>query len=275
MINTPFNYTGSKYNLLEYILPELDYSKPFFVDLFAGGGSVYTNVVDQYTNILVNDIIVDLIGIHKGLIDSDDIIEATKSICPDKNNPEQFLSLRENYNKNPTPEKLWALMLSSTNNMMRFSGGKNGKPFKYNQTFGKRTWNSNTDTKVIKFVNHIRLYKDNIHFSSKHFADIPIETNDFMVYIDSPYTGSDAGYNCYWNNDDDLKLYNYIKKLDSVGASFMISGILGEHKKGIRWELIDKLIADGYKYKLIDFNYNKVARKKEEKNSNEIIIMNY
>ena len=24
-----------------------------------------------------------------------------------------------------------------------------------------------------------------------------------MVYIDSPYTGSEAGYNSYWNLDDD------------------------------------------------------------------------
>ena len=48
MIETPFNYTGSKFRLLEQILPEFDYSKPYFVDLFTGGGSVYTNVLDKY-----------------------------------------------------------------------------------------------------------------------------------------------------------------------------------------------------------------------------------
>ena len=42
MIETPFNYTGSKFKLLEQILPEFDYTKPYFVDLFMGGGSVYT-----------------------------------------------------------------------------------------------------------------------------------------------------------------------------------------------------------------------------------------
>lgn len=48
MINTPFNYTGNKFKLLDQILPHMDYSKKYFIDLFAGGGSVYTNVVDKY-----------------------------------------------------------------------------------------------------------------------------------------------------------------------------------------------------------------------------------
>lgn len=49
------NYTGSKYKLLPQILPEMNYTKPYFVDLFCGGGSVYTNVVDKYDKILAND----------------------------------------------------------------------------------------------------------------------------------------------------------------------------------------------------------------------------
>ena len=59
-INTPFCYTGSKFKLLEQIIPVFDYSKNTFVDLFTGGGSVYTNVLDKYEKIIVNDIIKDL-----------------------------------------------------------------------------------------------------------------------------------------------------------------------------------------------------------------------
>src|SRR5574344_1815734 len=47
MINPPFNYTGSKFKLLDQILPLLDYNKEYFIDLFCGGGSVYTNVLDK------------------------------------------------------------------------------------------------------------------------------------------------------------------------------------------------------------------------------------
>jgi len=250
-INTPFNYTGSKFKILNYIIPKLDFSKPFFIDLFAGGGSVYTNAVKYYKQVLVNDIIFDLISIHKLLIDNDGIIKLAQDFCPDKTDKIEFFKLRESYNNQPTPAKLWALMLSSTNNMLRFSGGNNGKPFKYNQTFGKRTWNDSTTKKVKIFTEHIRQYKDKLHFTSKHFYKIPITGNNFMFYIDSPYTGSDAGYNCYWNKDDDKKLYQYIRSIHRSGSSFMLSGIYGEHKPGIRWQLIDDLIADCYAYEFI------------------------
>ena len=83
-INPPLNYTGSKYKLLEQLLPEMDYTKEYFVDLFAGGGSVYTNIVDEYNKVLVNDIIEDLIVIHKGLLETDNIIKKTKLLCPSK-----------------------------------------------------------------------------------------------------------------------------------------------------------------------------------------------
>ena len=63
MIETPFNYTGSKYKLLEQLLPKFDYSKSYFLDLFCGGGSVYTNVLDKYEKIWANDIIKNLVEI--------------------------------------------------------------------------------------------------------------------------------------------------------------------------------------------------------------------
>lgn len=101
-VNTPFCYTGSKFKLLEQIIPEFDYRKKVFVDFFAGGGSVFTNVLDKYEKIIVNDIIKDLIGIHKGLLDSDEIIEKTKSLCPDKEDYDAYTKLRDEYNDNNT-----------------------------------------------------------------------------------------------------------------------------------------------------------------------------
>ena len=279
MIETPFNYTGSKFKLLEQLLPEFDKTKSTFVDVFCGGGSVYTNVLDRYEKVIVNDIITDLIGIHKGLLDSDDIVNKTKLLCPDKDNPVGFGTLRENYNSNPLPEGLWALMLSSTNNMMRFN-----QKFKYNQTFGKRSWNDSTQRKVNNFTDHIRKFKDNLVYLSTQFENIEIES-DMMIYCDPPYGRiknedgtigkkqiSEAGYNSFWLKDDDMKLYEFIKKIDSIGASFMVSGVL--HHDGKTCWMLDKLIADGFKYKEIEYDYNKVSRK-GNKETTEIIITNY
>ena len=267
MIETPFNYTGSKFKLLEQILPEFDYTKPYFVDLFTGGGSVYTNVLDKYQKVITNDIISDLIGIHKSLSESDNIISETKSICPNKGNPEGFSLLRNSYNESPTPAGLWALMLSSTNNMMRFN-----QKFKYNQTYGDRGWNANTDKKVETFTNHIREYKDKIRYTSKPFNEIEISSDKVMVYCDPPYKNSEAGYNAYWKNEDENKLYDYLKNIDKCGSSFMISGVIKHNN--VESVLLGKLISDGYRCKELEFNYNKVSRigKKE---TTEVIIMNY
>jgi site-specific DNA-adenine methylase len=279
MVETPFNYTGSKYKLLNQILPEFDYTKSNFVDLFAGGGSVYTNVVDKYQKVLVNDIIADLIGIHENIVSGDEIIQDTKSICPGKNNAPGFAELRNSYNTNPTSAKLWALMLSSTNNMMRFN-----QKFKYNQTYGERGWNSNTDTKVDTFKNHIRQYKDRLRFISKPFYEVPIKSN-VMYYIDPPYGRiksvdgsigkkqiSEAGYNAFWKEDDDKNLFDYIKQIDQNGSSFMVSGVL-EHDDKVCW-MLDKLIQDGFNVQELKFDYNKVSRK-GDKITKEVIIKNY
>ena len=273
------NYTGSKFKMLSQLIPEMDYTKNTFVDAFCGGGSVYSNVLDRYQKVIVNDIITDLIGIHRGLLESDEIISKTKLLCPDKDNPVGFGTLRKNYNDNPSPEGLWALMLSSTNNMVRFN-----QNLKYNQTFGKRSWNDATQRKVNNFTEHIRKFKDNLVYLSTAFENIEIQS-DMMIYLDPPYGRiknddgkigkkqiSEAGYNAFWKQEDDMKLYEFIKKIDSIGASFMVSGVL--HHDGKTCWMLDKLIADGFKWKEIEYDYNKVSRK-GNKETTEIIITNY
>ena len=264
-INSCFNYTGSKYKLLEQIIPHFDFSKENFVDLFTGGGSVYINVLDKYKNVIVNDIIKELIGIHKSIYESDSIIEDVKKLCPGKHDKEGYLALRDDYNNNPTPAKLWALMLCCTNNMMRFN-----KQFKFNQTHGVRTFNDSTESKINEFKSHIRNF-DNIYYHSKTFKDVQIMENT-MYYIDPPYTNSEAGYNAYWNKGDDILLTKYCNDVNKAGSTFMVSGVLEHDNK--ECILLNNLISEGYNVVELDFNYNKVSRK-GDKETREVIIKNY
>lgn len=267
MINTPFNYTGSKYKLLEQILPKLDYSKSNFVDLFVGGGSVYTNIIDKYENILINDIISDLVDIHKNLIfDKDNFITKVLNIIPSSTEVENYLELRDSYNIDKKPEKLYALMLSCTNNMIRFN-----KKFLFNQTFGKRSYNPNTELKINNFVNHIYNYKDKLTFSSISFENVELKPNT-MYYIDPPYFNTEAGYNSYWSKNYEQDLYNYIISINNIGSSFMISGLI--KNDGTDSEVLLKLLKDGFYYDELKCNYNKVS-KVGDKNITEIIIYNY
>jgi len=278
-VNGYLNYTGSKYKLLSQLLKEFDYSKSTFIDLFTGSMVVSANIVDKYDKIIVNDIIENLIEIHENILESDEIIEKTKLLSNTKNNKELFLKLRESYNEKKSPEKLFALILGCTSNLMRFN-----KKGKFNQTWGKRQWNESTEKKVINFVNHIRPYKNKITFESKEFYKIEPKKSNF-VYIDPPYGRikdtnglisnkqiSESGYNNLWSKEHDIKLYEYIHKLEQNKSTFMVSGVL-EHNGNISW-MLDKLIQDGFKYKELVMDYNKIS-KIGNKNTKEIIIMNY
>jgi hypothetical protein len=55
----------------------------------------------------------------------------------------------------------------------------------------------------------------------------------------------------------------------------MLSGVKGKHKDNKESELIYNLIDYGFNYKIIDLDYEKVARKKNSKESQEIVIFNY
>ena len=280
-IDSVMNYTGSKFKLLNQLLPEFDYNKGTFVDVFCGGGSVYTNIVDKYDNIIVNDIISDLIGIHKGIIESDLIIDDTKKLCETlKESQEDFLKLRENYNNNPTPAGLWALILSCNSNLMRFNQKGN-----FNQTWGKRSFNISTEKKVKSFTEHIRKYSDKIYFKSGSFSEIEIKSDTFY-YLDPPYAFiknddgeignkqiSEAGYNSYYYKDDDINLRNFCHKINEIGSTFVISGVL-EHGGKTSW-ILDKLIKDGFSVKELNFDYERVNKTNQSKNTKEVIIKNF
>ena len=84
---------------------------------------------------------------------------------------------------------------------------------------------------------------------------------------------SEAGYNCYYERKDDEMLYDYVHKINSVGSTFLMSGLL-EHDGQRSW-LLNKLIDDGFNWKELEFDYDKVSRKKIDKKSKEIIVYNY
>ena len=123
-----------------------------------------------------------------------------------------------------------------------------------------------------------------VYPESTQFDEIEIDS-DMMIYCDPPYGRikeedgslgkkqiSEAGYNAFWLKEDDIKLYNFLINADKVGASFMVSGVL--HHDGKTCWMLDKLISDGFRYKVIEYDYNKVSRK-GDKETREIIITNY
>ena len=268
MIEPPFNYTGSKYKILNQLLKYFDYTKDNFVDLFAGGGSVYANVVQDYKIIYANDIIKNLIDIHERIIDdAENTIREVKKTVVSKDDKEGYHKLRDSYNLDPSPIKLYALMLCCTNNMMRFN-----KSFKFNQTFGKRTYNNNTEKKILNFSRALQKYKNNLVFSSLDFKEFVVPDNSF-IYIDCPYSNTLAGYNSYWDKSDDIELFNLCRDLNKREITFAVSGVKIEGQEKCR--LLKLLENEKYiSVKEIECDYNKVSRA-GKKNFKEVLLINY
>lgn len=219
MIESPINYMGAKYKLLDKLIPLFPKDKKVFYDLFTGGGSVYMNISHLYKSVYANDILADLRDIHERLrTDADLLIKyASAFSIPTKDSQERYLRLREEYNSCGGGDRLLALIWSCNSNMMRFNND-----FKFNQTWGKRCFNKNTQKKV-----NIYKTKDysNVFFQSLPFYEVVIARDSF-VYLDPPYSNTKAGYNAFWKDDDEKKLISMIAGFIDSDVSFGISGVL-------------------------------------------------
>jgi site-specific DNA-adenine methylase len=138
---------------------------------------------------------------------------------------------------------------------MRFNNS-----FKFNQSFGKRTINDSTIQKLREYCNVLK--DKDIYFSNFNYQDLfkiqPVSDKDF-VYLDSPYFAlSEAGYNAYWSKQLEDGLYDLLNELDSKGIRFALSGM--SIHKGIPNPNLSKLAR--FKILNLDFNYQKVARKR-------------
>jgi DNA adenine methylase Dam len=230
-------------------------------DLFCGGGSVFIN--SQFHSIHANDKIKPLIEFYQFLQSTpwEEVIARIEERNIPKDNQETYVELRKRYNNSQDFIDFFILVCTCTNNMMRFN-----KKFEFNQTWGKRNFNDSTRKKLKAY--HDRLYGSNITFSNKDFFECPVE--DGFVYLDPPYSLSEAGYNAYWSKALEERLYVFLDELNNRGIKFMLSNV-AEHK-GVKNPHLDKI----KKYTVIDlnFDYNKVSRNGDS-NSKEIIVINY
>jgi DNA adenine methylase Dam len=278
LVNSPLNYTGNKFNLLPHILPHFPKDIESFWDVFCGGGSVFSNV--DYNKIYVNDIIPPLVNLYKELKSSswESIEYNIRKYVVDKNDRQGYLDLRDEFNKPENcnnPYMFFVLVQSCTNNMMRFSGDGITKPYKFNQTHGVRMVSDKTWDKLKSFYNKIQPL--DITFLNMDYyktLDIIKETKGSFVYLDSPYGTKDfteSGYSCYWKKTHEDALWDYIDELNDNNIRFLMSNV--SYSKGVQHPNYNRMT----KYNVVDINYDyqKVARIKEQGRTQEVIIKNF
>ena len=263
---SPLNYTGAKDKLMPTLLEHFPSDVDTFYDVFAGGLSVTINC--DYDKIVSNDIISPMVEFYKEIKsynNFDDLVETVIENRIDKNK-EKFNEIRSEFNKTKDPFLFFSLVSSCTNNMMRFN-----KKFEFNQTFGNRTINDSTISKLKEY--HRIIHEKQITFTNFSYRELLLKFNptsrDF-VYLDPPYMITEAGYNSYWSMDDEHMLYYFLDMLDNNGVRFLMSNV--RNHKGVENPFMDKV--NKWNVIDIDYNYEKVAKKKGL-GSQEIIIKNF
>jgi adenine-specific DNA-methyltransferase len=280
-LKSPLNYTGSKTELMEQLLPffPTNESVRCFYDIFAGGLSVTMN--SPYTNIIANDIIKPMMVFYSNLKKAvknnkiDEEISKILSYKIDKNDKDAYTELRNRFNESKNPYDFFSLVNSCTNNMMRFN-----KKMKFNQTFGNRSINDKTIEKlknyiVVFSVKNISLlstkYQNIFDDSYMNMRGLSAPTPEDFVYLDPPYLITEAGYNAYWSKSDEENLYTILDNLNSKNIRFLMSNV-ATHKNKTN-PFLDKI----KKYDIIPirYDYEKVSRKSIPSNTQEIIVKNF
>lgn len=266
-IKSPFNYTGSKAELAEQLIKHLPSDRTVCYDLFCGGGGFFINAMDKFEKIYANDIIIPLVKFYSWLQRTD--WETVQGVLNhnniSKDNQEEYLQLRGRFNNDKSNFiNFFLLVCSCTNNMMRFN-----KSYDFNQTWGKRNYNKSTEERLR--VYHEKIYLNpNFEFTYGHFFDVKIKDNSF-VYLDPPYLITEAGYNSYWSDNLEYRLYGFLNELDKKGIKFMLSNVLTHKGK------TNSRLAQFTKFKIIElgFTYQQVSKKKDVQDTKEIIVINY
>lgn len=302
-LQSPLNYTGGKFKLLEQILPLFPKNIDTFIDLFCGGCNVGINV--DCKKVIFNDnnqYLISMLNTFKNLDKSilltmiDDIITSynlsrsdlygyEKYCCTSSKglgnfNCEGYLKLREDFNYKFQEDyhyyvALYVLICYTFNNQIRF----NSKG-KFNLPVGKRDFNSKMRNKFNSFIDKIK--NSDYSFLCKDFNDINIEDygENSFVYADPPYLIACATYNEQnaWNENNEKSLLDLLDKLDKKGIKFALSNILqskGKENKILKeWLEINK---DKYYTIHLNNSYSNCNYQTKNKDciTDEVLIINY
>ena len=276
-IQSPLNYTGGKYKLLNQLIPLFPRNIDTFIDLFGVGGNVCTNV--DANAIVYNELDTNVYNIIKGIYESNDnIIDKIDSIIEtyrlSKTNTEGYLQLRNDWNLSEDKNwiKLYVLILYSFNNSIRF----NSKG-EFNMPKGMRYFNPKLRNKFQQFRRLIQ--SKNIYFCNKSFEKLTQNTyvgSDDFWYVDPPYLITTAAYNENggWNEEKERLLYAELDRLNSKGCKFALSNVI-EHKgksNDILKEWMKKYNVHYLNYNYKNCNYH---GKNTDKQTIEVLITNY
>lgn len=271
---SPLNYIGGKADMIDFIKKNSPRKIDRFIDIFGGGFNVGINfnaeqIIYNDCNFKVKELLemfrnVETIDLYKY------ITHMIKKYKLEKGDKKSYLKIRELYNSQDKnlrePKLLYLLILFGYQQQIRFNSS-----YDYNNPVGQAGFNDKILEKIISYCRNLK--EKNVVFMSEDFEKMwkHINKNTF-VYLDPPYLITLGSYNDGkrgfngWNENDELRLLNFLNKLNSKGIKFMLSNVL-EHKEKKNKILIDWIKENNYRV----IKYKEKARK----NRKEVLIVNY
>jgi len=298
-IQSPLNYTGGKFRLLDQILPHFPKRIDTFVDLFCGGCNVGINVAadrvvfndnnskllclyDTFKNLgsacvleLADELIAEY-GLSRSAEKGYEYYGCNSSTGLGEYNRIPFLRLREELNKRNGSDSyyimLYVLIVYAFNNQIRFNSKE-----EFNLPVGKRDFNDRMKSKLCEFID--RLNAGDYRFSSEDFRDFDTSalTESSLVYCDPPYLITCATYNEQdgWNEQCEYDLLAMLDKLNERRISFALSNVLSS--KGKTNKILKEWLSQR-SYRLIHLNFNycnsSYHTKDKTDSTDEVLIIN-
>lgn len=294
---SPLFYVGDKYKLLPQMTEHYPVEFNRFIEVFAGGGSVFLNV--NCNTIYINDIDKHLIEIHKylmsygnnhpkllermrcliekyGLTDSSMAISIPVELKKQfpktylaKMNADGYTRMKTDFNamKSKDYGLLYLLLIYGFNRMLRFN-----RTGQFNLPIGNVDFNKN----VVNALEHyaIQTSKREIQLSNLDFREFlkrVIPKKDDFFYFDPPYLITGSEYNKLWNEKDEASLYQQIDILNESGIKFMLSNVVDYNGKSN-----ELLKAWATKYEVVEVKSNYINYfNNSQKNIREILVKNY
>lgn len=283
MIKSPINYMGSKRRLLKQILPLFPDNINTFYDLFAGGGIVSLNT--QAKQVYYNDLDKNLAHMFIALSTLPDFeVDVVEKVILNHHDKESFLALRHDYNQGnyhgvDKYVALYVLIILSFNGLPRF----NSKG-EYNMPYAsiKRLTDNYLKTKIDNLRVFIKYVQEHhLVFISKSYdkviSDLSSLSNNDFVYLDPPYSLTDATYmnrGNRWSYQEDKDLIAYMDNLDRYHIKFAMSNVLS-HRGTTNEVLLSWLKGSNYTVHHLNMNYSNSTYHTKNGKSDEILVTNY
>lgn len=283
MYKESFSYMGSKYKLLSQIIPLFPKNIETFYDLFCGSAVVSLNI--KANKYVVNDLSKHLYNLYDMFKykSADEIIKyiyqkreeygfITSSNRKElKGNKESFNKCRNDVNNNPSTIGYFFLTYYSFCNQFRFNNGK------FNMPLGNGYFKKDNEIEIKNLCEFFN--KENVYIYNKNYSDfIDFDENSF-VYLDLPYSSTEAVYNSKleldgWTKECDYEFFKWCELLNSKGVKWAISNVFCnkglENKHLVEWCGNNDWIVHH-----LSMKYAGHSRKSANQMTDEVLICNY